>query len=100
MNKRAYFLNTRLGSILYWAGLACAAIGVLYAVDAVWIYDSGISLLPTAGRYMSLEEMFVAVGIGVLLALISWRAGAAARSCVNKSAEMRTGAKYPGRRRW
>ena len=100
MNKRAYFLNTRPGSILYRAGLAGAAIGVLYAVDAVWIYDSGKSLLPMTGRYMSLEEMFIAAGIGTLLALMSWCAGAAARDLVNKSAEMRTGAKDPSKPHW
>ena len=87
-------MNTRLGNFLYWAGLAVAAISVFHAVDSVWAYDSGKSLLRTSGGFMLLEDLLISVGMSILLALFAWRAGAAARSFVNKSAELRNPAKH------
>ena len=89
-------MNTRLGNILYGAGLVGAAMSVFYAVDVMWVYESGKSLLPISGRFLSLEEMFVATAIAGVLAVLSWRAGVAARSFVNKSAELRAAVKDPG----
>ena len=85
-------MNTRLGNILYGAGLVGAALGLIYAIDAVWVHESGQSLLPIDGRFVSREDMLIALGIGILLALISWGAGVAARHFVNRSAQNRTAA--------
>ena len=80
-------MNTRLGNILYRAGLVGAALSLLYVVDAVWVHESGRSLLPISGRFMSREDMFAAIAIGIVLALVSWGTGTAARYYVNKLAE-------------
>ena len=77
-------MNTRVGKILYGAGLAAAAICVFYAMDAMWVYGSGKSLLPISGRFISREEIFATVAISVVLALLSWGAGTAARYFSNK----------------
>ena len=61
-------MNTRLGNILYRAGLVGAALSLLYVVDAIWVHESGKSLLPISGRFMSREDMFAAIAIGVVLA--------------------------------
>jgi hypothetical protein len=82
-------MNARLGNILYGAGLAGAALSLLYAIDAVWVHESGRSLLPISGRHVSREEMFIAIGISVALALLSWGAGVAGRYYLNKSADSR-----------
>ena len=76
-------MNTRLGNILYGAGLIGAAISILYSIDAVWVHESGKSLLSMSGRFVSREDMLAAIGIGVALTLLSWGAGAAARYFVN-----------------
>jgi hypothetical protein len=89
-------LTTRLGSILYLVGLAGAAISIFYAVDAVWVFESGKSLLPISGRFLSLEEMLITIAIAIVLALMSWGAGVVARDFVNKFAEKRTGGKHRG----
>ncbi len=73
----------RLGNILYGAGLIGAAISILYSIDAVWVHESGKSLLSMSGRFVSREDMLAAIGIGVALTLLSWGAGAAARYFVN-----------------
>ena len=80
-------MNTRLGNILYRAGLVGGALSLLYAVDAVLVHESGRSLLPISGRFMSREDMFAAIAIGVVLALLSWGTGTAARYYVDKLAE-------------
>ncbi len=77
-------MNPRLGNILYWAGRAAAAICVVYAIDAISVHKSGISLLPISGRFISREEIFAIVAISVVLAVLSWRTGRAARSYLNK----------------
>jgi hypothetical protein len=79
-------MNTRLGTILYGIGLAGAALSLLYATDAIFVHSSGKSLLPIPGRYISREDMLVAISIGIALALLFWGAGAAARYFINKSA--------------
>jgi len=88
-------MKTRLGTILYRAGLTGAALSLLYAIDAIWVHESGQSLLPISGRYLSREEMHTAIAIGVTLALLSWGAGAAARHLLNKSAKQQAGAGDP-----
>ena len=88
-------MSTRLGNILYGAGLVGVAISILYSIDAIWVHASGQSLLPISGRFVSREEMLVAIGIGITLTLLFWGAGAAARYYVNKSAENRAAAKDP-----
>ncbi len=70
---------------------------IFYAVDVMWVYESGKSLLPISGRFISLEEMLIAVAVSVVLAAVSWRIGKAARDFVNKSPEKRGGAKGPGK---
>ena len=80
-------MNTRLGNILYRAGLVGAALSLLYAVDAIWVHESGRSLLPISGRFVSREDMLTAIAIGIVLALLSWGTGTAARRYVNKLAE-------------
>lgn len=90
-------MNTRLGSILYGAGLAGAAIAVLYVVDAIWVFKSGRSLLPISGRFLTRQDMLTTIAIGTALALLLWGAGAAARYFVNKSAEKSAGAKHRGK---
>ena len=80
-------MAARLGNILYRAGLVGAALSLLYVVDAIWVHESGKSLLPISGRFMSREDMFAAIAIGVVLALLSWGTGTAARYYVNKLAE-------------
>ena len=80
-------MNTRLGNILYGAGLVGAVISLFYVVDAVWVHEAGGSLLPISGRYMSREDMLAAIAIGVVLALLSGGAGGVARYYVNKLAE-------------
>lgn len=82
-------MNTRLGNILYNAGMAGAAFSLLYAIDAIFVHGSGRSLLPISGRHVSREEMLIAIGISIALALLSWGAGGAARYYLNKSAESR-----------
>ena len=80
-------MNTRLGNILYRAGLVGAAISILYSIDTIWVHESGKSFLPISGRFVSREDMLATVGIGVALTLLSWGAGTAARYYVNKLAE-------------
>ena len=80
-------MKTLLGNILYGAGLVGAAISLLYAIDALWVHVSGRSLLAISGRFVSREDMLAALTIGVVLALLSWGAGMAARYYVNKLAE-------------
>ena len=75
-------MNSRLGNILYLAGLVGAGICVLFAVDAILINQNGRSFLPITGRFISGREMISAIAIGATLALLSWRAGVAARSFV------------------
>ena len=80
-------MNSRLGNILYGAGLVGVAISLFYVVDAIWVHQSGGSLLPISGRYMSREDMLAAIATGVMLALLSAGAGEVARYYVNKLAE-------------
>ena len=80
-------MNTHCGNILYGAGLVGAAISLFYTVDAIWVHESGRSLLSVSGRFMSREDMLAAIAIGIVSALMSWGAGTAARYYVNKLAE-------------
>lgn len=80
-------MNTRLGNILYWAGVAGAAVSILYSIDVIWVHEYGRSFVPIPGRFVSREDMLTGVAIGVVLSLGSWGAGAAARYLVNKAAE-------------
>ncbi len=79
-------MNALRGNILYGAGLVGAAISLFYAVDVVWVHESGKSLLPISGRFMSREDMFAAIAFGVTLALLSGGAGEIARYYVKKLA--------------
>ena len=85
-------MHTRLGNTLYGAGLAGAAISIIFAIDAIWVHGSGKSLLPITGRFVSREDMLAAVGVDVALMLLSWGAGTVARYAVNNSAEKRAAA--------
>ena len=89
-------MDTRLGNILYGVGLFGAALSLVYAVDAIWVHGSGKSLLPITGRFVSREDMLATVGISIVVAILCWGAGAAARHLVNKSAEKRAAAKDSG----
>jgi len=80
-------MKTRLGNTLYRAGLIGVAISLFYAVDAIWLHENGRSLLPIFGRYFSRGDMLYTIEIGVVLALLSWGTGTAARYYVNKLAE-------------
>ena len=80
-------MNTHCGNILYGAGLVGAAISLFYTVDAIWVHESGRSLLSVSGRFMSREDMFAAIAIGIVLSLVSWGTGTAARYYVNKLAD-------------
>lgn len=82
-------MNTRLGNILYKIGMAGAALSLLYSIDAIWVHGSGRSLLPISKNYVSREEMLIAIAIGIILALLSWGAGAAARRFLNQLAKKR-----------
>ncbi len=88
-------MKTRLGKIFYNIGLAGAALSLLFAVDAIWVHESGQSLLPISGRHVSREEMLVAIAISITLALLSWGAGGAARYFLNKSAKQQASADGP-----
>ena len=92
-------MNTRLGNILYGAGLVGAATSIIFSVDAIWVHGSGKSLLPIHGRFISREDMLATVAIGIVLTLLSWGAGTTARYTLNKSAEKRAAAeKRPTKR--
>ncbi len=80
-------MNALRGNILYGAGLVGAAISLFYAVDAIWVHESGRSLLPISGRFVSREDMLTAIAIGIVLALLSWGVGGVARYYVNKLAD-------------
>jgi hypothetical protein len=79
-------MKTRLGNNLYWAGVIGAAICVLFIFDAISVRQSGESVLPISGRFLSHGDLVASVAIGFALALLSWRAGVAARSYVDKAA--------------
>jgi hypothetical protein len=94
-NSRGNFgggTKSRLGSILYGAGLFGAAICVLFLFDAISVHQSGESLLPISGRFLTRQDMVVTIAVAAVLALLSWRAGVAARNYVNRSAEKRRAA--------
>ena len=80
-------MKTLLGNILYRAGLVGAALSLLYAIDAIWSDQIGRSLLPIFGYFMPREDVLYTIEIGIVLALLSWGAGTAARYYVNKLAE-------------
>ena len=80
-------MNTRLGNILYRAGLVGAALSLLYAVDAIWVDQIGRSLLPIFGHFMPGKNVLYTIEIGIVLALVSWGTGTATRYYVNKLAE-------------
>ena len=82
-------MNTRLGNILYRAGLVGAAISLFYVIEVIWVYESGKSLLPISGRFISRQDMLETIATGTALALLLWGAGGAARYFVNRSAEKR-----------
>jgi len=88
-------MNTRLGIIMFWTGLIGAAMCILYTVDAVFVYESGKSILYSSAHFASREDMLLAVIVGVVLALFFPSIGATAQSFVNKSAEERAAAKVP-----
>ncbi|NKB47829.1 MAG: hypothetical protein GKS02_00545 [Alphaproteobacteria bacterium] len=79
--------KTRLGEGLYWAGFGGVALCVLFVIDAVLVHQSGSSFVPIEGRFVSRENIFLIIPIGILLALLSWRGGVAARIHVNNAAE-------------
>ncbi len=82
-------MNTRLGNILYWAGLVGAAVSILFTIDVIWVHQSGRSLLPISGRFVSRADMLADISIGIVVTLAFWGGGAAARYLVNKAAEKR-----------
>ena len=86
-------MHKRLGNILFLAGLVGAALSMLYAVDVIWVHESGRSLLPISGRFVTRGNMLDAVGIGFVLALVFLGAGTAARYILNTSAEKHRTAK-------
>ncbi len=79
-------MKTLLGNILYRAGMVGAALSLLYAVDAIWVDQIGRSLLPIFGHFMPREDVLYTIEIGIVLALVSWGTGTAARYYVNKLA--------------
>ena len=85
--RREMATSVEIYLILYRAGLVGAALSLLYAVDVIWVHASGRSLLPIPGRFVSREGMLTAIAIGLMLALLSWGTGTAARYLVNKLAE-------------
>ncbi len=85
-------MKTRFGDVLFWTGVIGAAICMLYAVDTIWIHQTGRSILQISGGFQSREDMLTAVAIGIVLACLFGGAGVAARSHVNKSAEIRAAA--------
>lgn len=88
-------MKTRLGKIFYNIGLAGAALSLLYSIDAIYVHESGRSLLPISGRHVSRDEMLITIAISITLALLSWGAGSAARHFLNKSAKKRADAGDP-----
>jgi len=63
-----------------------AAAGAAYAIDLVWAFRSGTSLLPNSTRYMSLETTLTLVAMSLVFAVASWRLGRAARDLLNPPA--------------
>ena len=88
-------MNTRLGNILYRAGLVGAGIIIVYTIDVIWVHESGSSLLPISGRFVSREEMLAIAAIGIAMTILLWGSGTVARYLVNKSAESRAAANRP-----
>ena len=82
-------MNTHPGNIAYAAGLVGAAISIIYTINTVWLHQTGQSLLSTSGSFVSREDMFATVAIGVAVILLSWGTGAAARHFLMKSADKR-----------
>lgn len=72
---------------MFGIGLVGAMGSLLYAVNTIWIFESGVSLLRTSGRHISYEEMLVAVGISIALILLSAGLCLAAKSFLNKASE-------------
>jgi hypothetical protein len=75
------------GNFMYGFGLIGAMGSLLYAVNTIWIFKSGESILRTSGRYVSYEEMLAAVGISIALIMLSAGLCLAARSFLNKASE-------------
>jgi len=78
-------MHMRLDNFLYGVGLFGAALGVLYAVDAIWVHETGRLILPFSDRYISRDTMIERIGVGILLTLLCWGAGASARFLVQRS---------------
>ena len=72
---------------MFGIGMVGALGGILYAVNTIWIFESGVSLLRTSGRHVSYGEMLVAVGISIALILLSAGLCLAAKSFLNKASE-------------
>jgi hypothetical protein len=75
---------------MYGIGLVGAVGSLLYAVNTIWIFESGVSLLQTSGRHISYEEMLVAVGASIILILLSACLCLAAKSFLTKVSEENT----------
>jgi hypothetical protein len=65
---------------MYGIGLVGAVGSLLYAVNTIWIFESGVSF----------EDMLVAVGISIALILLSAGLCLGARSFLNKVDEEKT----------
>lgn len=90
-------MKKNLGHILYGAGLFGAAICLLIVFDSISVRQSGQSLLPITGRFMSQQDLVVTFLVASVLGLLSWRIGVAARNHVNRTAKSRrSGPKGPG----
>lgn len=79
--------NSRLGSILHGVGLLGVAICVGYVLDVIWVHQSGQSLLPISGRFVSRQDLMVTMAVGTVLGLLSWQIGVVARLYANRAAE-------------
>ena len=86
-------MKTRFGNILYAVGLIGAAASLLFAVEAIWVHQSGRSFLSAGGRFVSRQDMLTSIGIGVVAALVFWAVGTLARSALQRSAGKRKLAK-------
>ena len=77
-------MRMRFGDILYYVGLIGAAVSLLFAIDSVWVHQSGRSLIPIDGRFVSRDDMVTNIGIGIVAALVFWALGSLARSALRR----------------
>ncbi|NNE85884.1 MAG: hypothetical protein HKN28_18120 [Alphaproteobacteria bacterium] len=69
---------------------------MLYTFDVIWVHQSGQSLLPISGRFVTRQDMRVTIAVGTVLGLLSWRIGVVARLYANRAAEKKHAAAKVG----